>query len=427
MGVDRATALMLTSTALRMLVALYTVKLTATTLGLEGVGVVGQFSSLLLVMTTMAGGGISAGIVHVAAGRPANTPDLRRRFASGHAYGLLFSALVCVVIIVGHRSLAARLLPIEHGADILLLLALAQFGLFHLTALSALVNGRGLQELFARSGLLAALAGAGAITVGCLWFGLPGTLIGILVGALSQWVFLIAAARRALAGLALLGRPRWHTGDLRFWGRHTLLSLVTVIGMPTAQIAVRQALVDTAGWDTAGTWQAMVRLSDAYLQFALVLLSAIYFPRLAAATTSTERAAIVTGWARWLLPAALAAGVVLYLGRFVIVPALFSSSFSAVTALFLPQIAGDALKLASYLFTYAMLSAGHHKLLMATELLQAALFWLLVMGLGLQHGAAGVAWCHLLAYIIYLPIVLALHGWARRRSHDASPTAEASQ
>jgi PST family polysaccharide transporter len=425
MGTRRTTALMLTSTALRMLLGLYTVKLTAVTLGVEGIGVIGQFSGLLLVATTLAGGGISAGIVSFASNPQATVPGLQARLASAHAYGLLFSAIVCVAVIGSRDALAERLLPIAHGADLLAVLALAQFGLFHVAALGAVANSRGQQELFAWSGVLSALVGACAVTVGCLWFGLPGTLIGIVIGALSQWLFLYVPARGTLAQLACLGRPRWSAQDIRYWGRFTSLSLVTVIGMPAAQIAIRNALVDTAGWEAAGAWQAMVRLSDAYLQFALVLLSAIYYPRLAAASTARERSRIVTGFARWLLPSALAAGVLLYLGRFWVVPALFSPEFAVVTALFLPQLAGDMLKLSSYLVTYALLSAGHHKLLMATELLQAALFWALVSSLGLAHGAQGVAWCHLGTYMIYLPIVCALHAWSQRRSHRDVHTSEA--
>lgn len=421
MNVYKSSFLLAASTAVRMLLALYTVKITAVALGLSGTGVIGQFNNLLLISTMIAGGGIASGILNVAAKPDQSTHEVLERLRSAHGYGLLFSGGVLLVVVIAHEPLARLLLPIEQGAELLIALAVGQFVLFHISALTSLLNSRQRQDLFAKSSLMAGVVGAAAVTIGCLQFGLTGTLAGILIGALSQWLFLFIGARRAIPEFVTLGRPRLVAGDFRFWWHFTALSLVTIVGMPSAQIAVRNALAGAAGWDTVGTWQAMVRLSDAYLQFGLLFLSSFYFPRLAAAGSVETASLLILRYARWIVPVMLGACLSIYLCRFWIVPLLFSSKFTGVPELFLPQLIGDAFKIASYLFSYAFLTTGHYKLSMAAELIQALLFWLLATQLGLRHEALGVAWSYAATYSLYFLIVLTTFGWILRQSRRNVP------
>lgn len=401
----KSTALLAASTATRMLLALYTVKITAVTLGLAGTGVIGQFNNLLLISTMLAGGGIASGIIKAVADPDTPLSDVRHKLRSAHGYACICSVAMLAIVLVGHQFLGERLLPTAGAGALLIALAVGQYGLFHIAALSAVVNGRGRQDLFAKSTLAAGVASAIAVTIGCLAFGLPGTLVGMLLGALSQWLFLHFLASRHLPEWAPLGTPSFEVADLKPWIHFSLLSLITVVGMPTAQIAVRNALAASAGWEMVGVWQAMVRLSDAYLQFGLLFLSAFYFPRLAAAPTIPACTAVILRYGRVLLPAMVGLCGAIYLLRFQIVPLLFSSAFLGVTELFMPQLIGDVAKIASYLITYAFLATGRYKLSMAAELVQAALFWVIARHVGIDHGPAGVAWSYAAAYLTYFVLV----------------------
>jgi PST family polysaccharide transporter len=400
----KSTALLAASTAVRMLLALYTVKVTAVSLGLSGTGVIGQFNNLLLIATVLAGGGIASGIIKTAAQHDKPLVEIRRELSFAHGYGLMCTVLIVLAVVAGQEWLV-RLLPIEHGAWLLISLAVGQYGLFQIAALTALVNSRGRQDLFAKSSLAAGVVGAAMVTVGCLHFGLVGTLVGILAGALSQWGFLYVLTRRHLPDLAWLGRPRLERKGLAFWAHFTLLSLITVVGMPSALIGVRNALAASAGWDTVGIWQAMVRLSDAYLQFGLLFLSAFYFPRLAASPTIAASTAVLLRHARLLVPGMVLLCVTIYLLRFQIVPTLFSVKFIGVTELFVPQLIGDFFKITSYLITYAFLATGRYKLSITAELTQAALFWAFASQIGVPLGAAGVAWSYAATYAAYFALV----------------------
>lgn len=406
MSFTKSSVLLTGSTAARMLLSLYTVKLTAITLGLAGTGIIGQFNNLLLIATMLAGGGIAAGIVKTAANQDRPQAEVHRELSSAHGYGLMFTALVVVGILLGQKWLTP-LLPLEHGVWLLIALAVGQYGLFQIAALAAVLNSRNRQDLFAISSLAAGIVGALLVTLGCIYFGLLGTLIGILVGALSQWFFLYMLARRYLPQLRNLGRPKLVRKDLRFWAHFSLLSLITVIGMPLALVGVRNALAAMAGWEAVGIWQAMARLSDSYMQFGLLFLSAFYFPRLSAAPTMSASKTLLLSHLRILLPATVLLCSVIYITRFEIVLLIFSDQFIGVTELFFPQLIGDTFKITSYLMTYAFLATGNYKLSMAVELAQAALFWVIATQFGLSNGASGVVWSYAATYIIYFVMTVA--------------------
>lgn len=417
MSVTKSSAILVGSTAARMLLSLYTVKLTAITLGLAGTGIIGQFNNLLLIATMLAGGGIAAGIVKTAANQDRPLAEIHRELSSAHGYGLMFTAIVVVGILLGQKWLAP-LLPLEHGIWLLIALAVSQYGLFQIAALAAILNSRNRQDLFAISSLAAGVVGALLITLGCIYFGLLGTLVGILVGALSQWFFLYTFARRYLPQLRSLGRPKLVRKDLRFWAHFSLLSLITVVGMPFAFVGVRNALAATGGWEAVGVWQAMVRLSDAYMQFGLLFLSAFYFPRLSATSTMTAAKVLLLSHVRIVLPAMILLFSAIFILRFEIVLVLFSDRFIGVTELFVPQLIGDAFKITSYLMTYAFLATGYYKLSMAAELAQAALFWLTATQFGLSHGSSGVAWSYAATYIIYFLMIMATFAMLVRADKD---------
>lgn len=416
----QSSVMLAASTAVRMILALYTVKVTSVTLGLAGAGIIGQFNNLLLIATMFAGGGISSGIVKAVARQGRDLDDVRRDLSSAHGYGLLCTVLVVMSVTLGWESLVP-LLPVEHGFLLLIALAVCQYGLFQIAALTAVLNSRHRQDLFALSNLAAGIVSAVTVTLGCLYFGLVGTLIGILAGALSQWAFLYVLIRRYLPELATLGRPRLVTKDLRFWIRFSFLSLITVIGMPSVLVGLRNELANFSGWEVVGIWQAMVRLSDAYMQFGLLFLTAFYFPRLAAKPTIAESKTLVLRYMRIVLPVMVLVCGAIYMLRIDIVLLLFSNDFIGVAELFVPQLIGDTFRITSYLMTYAFLATGHYKLSMVAELIQAALLWFLAKHYGLIYGAIGMAWSYAAAYVLYFTLVVLTYAFIVRADKEKSP------
>lgn len=104
-----------------------------------------------------------------------------------------------------------------------------------------------------------------------------------------------------------------------------------------------------------GNWEAMTRLSGAYLMLVTTTLGVYYLPRLSELKTFHEiKHEVYTGY-KFIFPLALVGGLVVYLLREWIIKLLFTESFMPMQELFLWQIIGDILKIGSWILAYLML------------------------------------------------------------------------
>ena len=132
------------------------------------------------------------------------------------------------------------------------------------------------------------------------------------------------------------------------------------------------------------------------------MLSVYYLPRLSELKTGAEiRREILLGY-RVILPVAVVCACLVYLMRDFIIVTLFSAAFRPMEALFLWQLIGDVLKIASWLIAFVMLAKAMMGLFIVTELIFAAGFYGLVYKLTAVYGLEAVAISHSILYSIYL-------------------------
>lgn len=121
------------------------------------------------------------------------------------------------------------------------------------------------------------------------------------------------------------------------------------------------------GVNYAGYWEAMIRLSGAYLMLITMTLSVYYLPRLSELKDkSSIKNEVLLGF-KFIFPVAILGASVVYLLRDFLIPLLFSKSFMPMKELFLWQMGGDVLKIGSWLLGYLMLSKAMTKLFIMTE------------------------------------------------------------
>ncbi len=62
--------------------------------------------------------------------------------------------------------------------------------------------------------------------------------------------------------------------------KYTVMALTSAACVPLSHILIRNHLGETIGWNAAGYWEAMWRLSAAYLMVVTTTLSVYYLPKL---------------------------------------------------------------------------------------------------------------------------------------------------
>ncbi|MGL1213333.1 O-antigen flippase, partial [Vibrio parahaemolyticus] len=62
--------------------------------------------------------------------------------------------------------------------------------------------------------------------------------------------------------------------------RYILMALISALVFPLALLIIRNTLIDLEGWNVTGQWQAVWKISDAYLSVMTLALSTYYLPLL---------------------------------------------------------------------------------------------------------------------------------------------------
>jgi PST family polysaccharide transporter len=390
------------ATAARLLAGLVVIKLVAWFAGPAGVGKLGQFMSLMSLLAVLAGGGISAGIVKYVAEYRDDKEKLSRLLAAALWYALCASCLMGCAALLFSRQIAVWLLGDQVYENLIRVLAVAQLAIALFNYILAVING----FMDVRRLAFIQVWGSALSIVLVLW--------------LSRWLHLYGALLALVLGQVLclaVGLPAWWRSPyfqrsmlrMHFDREMTLrlaafsvMTLSSALLPPLINIAVRDHLALQFGWTQVGYWQAVSKVSDAYLLFLTTAINIYYLPKLA---STHARAALVLELRhayRYLLPAVVALAAVVYVLRGWVTRLLFSADFMSANALYGPQLLGDVIKIASFILSYVMLAKAMTRLFVISECVFAASYLLLVYVFTAHFGLVGAMYAFTFNYLIYL-------------------------
>jgi O-antigen/teichoic acid export membrane protein len=388
-------------------------KLLALWFGTEGFGQLSQVLAIAALFAVLAGGGLTNGIVRNLAAS-ANPVERAGWIKAALPIAAVSALVMAAIAVVMYLTAAGAIFPGEALGFVLIVIAAVQavvgFGNIALAYLSgthdvrayATANGGG---SIAAAGLVAVLA----------WLGVfRGAAIGCAALALMPALFaLVSAARRTdwpTLGRAAIDRARV-LALLRFGGSMYLAAAA----VPLVWVYVRSDLALRQGWEAVGLWQAVTRISDAYMQVFGMIFMNYALPQFAAAALPSERLHRLRDTARLVFALFFAGAAVLYVGRDVILRLAFSAEFTDAATYLGPQIAGDAFKLVSLVFVYYLMSLNHASVLASMELLQAAVILIVYLLLVPSMGDRAAVTSYAAATLIVMTATLGLVAANRAR------------
>jgi PST family polysaccharide transporter len=402
MNVIRASFYTAFATGARLLAGLVVIKLVAWFAGPAGVGKLGQFMSFMSLLAVLAGGGISAAVVKYVAEYRDDEPRLVRVLGAALWYAFGASLVMAAITLLFSQEIARWLLGEPRYVGLIRVLAVAQIGIALANYVLAVING----FMDVRRLALIQIAGS-ALNI-------------FMVAWLSQWLHLYGALLALILGQTLLlaiGLPSWwrspyfQRGMLRLrFDREMVVRLATFSAMTLVaallpsviNIAIRDHLSGQFGWEKVGFWQAVSKVSDAYLLFITSTINVYYLPKLA---SLDDRASLVTELRhayRFLLPLVIVLAVAIYAARGWVTLLLFNDGFKPANDLYAPQLAGDVIKIASFILSYLMLAKAMTRLFVISEFVFAGSYLLLVYALTARFGLVGAVYAFTTNYALYL-------------------------
>ncbi|WP_339434503.1 O-antigen translocase [Pseudomonas orientalis] len=390
---------------IKMLTLLGINKMLAIYVGPSGYAALGQFQNAVQMVTTFSTGAISNGVTKYTAEYDGDEEAQRRVWRTAGTIAFVGSVVTSVLIICFSKPLAVWCFNDESLYSVFIWCAATVVFFSFNTLLLAILNGKKEINRYILANIGGSLLSLLVTIVMVVGYGLYGALISlVLYQSIAFFVTCLLCYRTPWFRFSnLLGRLDKQVAiNLT---KFTAMALTTAACVPVSHILVRNYLGAEFGWETAGYWEAMWRLSTAYLLLVTTTLGLYFLPKLSELVNPEDiRKEIVQGY-KLILPVAMVCGLAIYLLRDFIIGLLFTSAFSPMRDFFAWQMLGDTLKIASWILAYLMLGKAMVKMYIFTEVIFAFGFYLLTIVLTKVGGPVGVTWAHAVNYGFYLVVM----------------------
>ncbi|MBK3847255.1 oligosaccharide flippase family protein [Pseudomonas xanthomarina] len=402
MNILRTSVLTAVATAARLLSGFIVMKLVAILAGPEGVAQLGQFMSLAALLVVFAGGGVGPGVVKYLAefkDDDAKTAELLR---SAFSFTLIASVGMCVLVLLFSELISVWLLESNKYQWLIVVLAVAQIFVALHNLVIATVNGMMDVKRLAFIHVCGAFIGVLLPILLGYFYRLQGVLLAFVLAQAALLLISFAAYKRSsYFSWTNIGWYFERENFLRL-SRFSLMTLTSALMAPLIQIAVRNHLATKFSWEEVGYWQAVSKVSEAYLLFIAMAISVYYLPKLSsllgrrALIDEMQRGAMV------LIPLASIAALLIYFFRDLVTSILFTDDFVGALYLFAPQLIGDVVKVAALLLSYLMLAKAMVRTFFCSEIIFGVTYLILVVVFTQIFGLIGAMYAFIFNYVLYL-------------------------
>ncbi|MDH0900958.1 O-antigen translocase [Comamonas aquatica] len=402
--------------AIKMLTMLGINKILAIYVGPAGYAAIGNFQNAVQMITTLGSGAINTGVTKYTAEYHADEAEQRKVWQTAGTIALVGSIVTGLLVAVFNRELADWFLSDEQYGSVFIWFGLTLVFFVFNTLLLAILNGKKEIKRYVIVNITGSFFSLIVSALMIVQFGLYGALLTLAIN--QSLIFFVT--------LALCYRTTWF--KLKYLvgtidrqsainlGKFTAMAVTSAVTVPVSHIMVRNLLGENLGWDAAGYWEAMWRLSAAYLMFVTTTLGVYYLPRLSELQDPEDiKKEIIQGY-KIILPVAAACGLVIYLLRDFIINLLFSKEFLPMCELFGWQMVGDTLKIGSWILAYVMLGKAMVVVFVISEIFFGAafIFWTYLFLENFHLQSAVLA--HVLNYFLYWAFLITvlnkyLHKW----------------
>ncbi|EJU9835926.1 O-antigen flippase, partial [Escherichia coli] len=189
---------------------------------------------------------------------------------------------------------------------------------------------------------------------------------------------------------------------------YIFMAIVSAVSLPLGMILIRGFLIEYTGWKNAGEWQAVWKISEAYLSVITMGLSVYYLPRLSSLYDHNSLVREVKSVASIVLPIVSLMAVAVYILRDFSISLLYTEQFREARELFKIQLIGDVIKVISWVYAYPMIAKKSTKLFVFTEIMFTITLVLLSYFFIKKYGVHGANLAYVLNYILYFICVYIL-------------------
>ncbi|NPA52736.1 MAG: O-antigen translocase [Aquificae bacterium] len=356
MTLIRTSILSAISTIIKVVTGFITVKIVSVIIGPSGLALVAQVQNFVRMTSLVATGGIGTGIVKYTAEFRENEQEKKKIWSNALKLALILTFLVAITVAIFSKYLSLKLLGSTEFYFVFILFSISVIFFVLNVIFLAILNGQGeikkLTIINIISSIIALIVSVSLV----ITLRIKGALIaGIISQSIVFFVTLLFILKANWFKLSMFinGLDKKIIKNLLKFSAMTVTTTVTSTG---SLIFLRNYIGNNLGWDSAGYWQGVWRISETYLMLITTTLSIYYLPKLSSIKDKTElKKEIIYGY-KLIMPIVIFLAILIYLSRDILIRIIFTEEFMPMSELFFFQLMGDVIKIASWLISFLLLS-----------------------------------------------------------------------
>jgi len=390
------------STAIKVIAGFVSVKVVAVYIGPSGLALMGQMQNFIAMMSSIASAGVNSGVVKYTAEHYEDDETKRKIWSSALKISLVLIMPMAIAIIFLADFISMKLLNTTEYSSIFIVFSITVVFFVLNGLMTSILNGQKEIKKLTLLNIVGSLFSLAVTILLVTQYELYGALIA---GIVSQSIVFFVT-------LAFVLKSNWFKLSMFFGSmdkeyrnkllKYSLMSLVSATMIPLSHMYVRDYIGTHIGWDEAGYWQAIWRISETYLMLITTTLSIYYLPKLSSIKDKRElKRELLYGY-KIVMPIVTVMALGIYLFRDFIIQILFTKEFLSMADLFLYQLIGDVIKIAAWLLGYIMVAKAMTKLFIFSEIFFVWCFVGFVVLFTNLYGLKGVTIAYMANYFIYL-------------------------
>ncbi len=393
-------------TLLRMICGFIVTKFVAIYTGPTGVALIGQFQSFITLALGITNAPVSNGIIRYTSEHSDKGDEITSRWWRAGFYwstalyvvlaplGILYSKELSLLVLDEPRYNLFFIITI-------LLLPISSFG----TLLNSIVNGKQQYKAYIRVGMTSTVISTLIMLILLMNFGLQGALYAVSLQSMIVGVVVITMnlKQRWLRFSVFIGKiPSQQKHDMF---SYLTMALTSAIVSPISIMIVRNIIAENSSWNEVGEWQAVWKISDVYLSVITLTLTTYYLPKLSAIKEASLVKKEIFKTLRIVIPVLVLISIFVFIFRDFIILLLYTKEFYGARDLFIFQLMGNVLKIASWLVAFPMITKGRTKLYISSEIIFTTSLVMFTYLLVSAYGIVGANMAYALNFLCYLIFV----------------------
>lgn len=405
MNLIKTSILSAISTVIKVIAGFVSTKIVALYIGPSGLALMGQMQNFISMMSSIASAGVNNGVVKYTAEFYNDNSVKQKIWSSALKISVILIVPMGICIILMSKHLSKWLLHTETYSSIFIIFAVTVVFFVLNGLLTSILNGQGEIKKLTLLNITGSLLGLIVTVFLVIKFRLYGALVaGIVSQSIVFFVTLTFVIKSKWCQIHMFIDKLDKEFTIKLL-KFSLMALTSAIMVPVSQLYVRDYIASHIGWDQAGYWQAIWKISETYLLIITTTLSVYYLPKLSSIQEKAElRKELWYGY-KVIMPTVILLACGIYIFRDLIVSILFAKSFAPMRELFFYQLIGDVIKIASWLLGFILVAKAMTKMFIVTEVI----FNLSFIGFSIffinMYGLIGATIGFMVNYTVYLLVL----------------------